>query len=181
MQQFVELVEDQRVALVGNANSLLTMMDNKARDIDASDIVIRMNAGLPGVLPAERVGRKTDIWATAKHFPGLQPPAKLMMFMKLTELGDRHWERYQDNPLFYPMWRWTQELEDEVRDYVGADPGTGIRLLYLLKRYAKPKSVTCYGMDCWDTVSSWSGKPNTPNHVPMLEKEAMLSLMQEDQ
>lgn len=178
MKQLQELVEGKSVALVGNAMSLLHKSEPDASAIDSHDVVIRINAGVPGVLPAKMVGRKTTVWATAKWF-GVEPNPELLVFMKLTKLGDEHWQKLLSEERHYPMERWPQQLEDEVRDYVGADPGTGIRLLYLLKRHAKPKSVTLYGMDCWDTLSSWSCKPNTPNHKPLKEKAALLRLMSE--
>jgi len=179
MWRLAELTMGRSVALVGNAKSLITG-PGAAKEIDSHDVVIRMNAGLPGVLPHGKVGRKTDVWATAKHFPGLSPDVKLMIFMKLTKLGDAHWKHFQEDSGFTsPMTRWPADYEAEVRGFVGADPGTGIRILYYLKRFCCPTSLGIYGMDCWDTLSSWSNKPNTPNHVPLLEKDAMQRLLSE--
>ena len=181
MNYLPDLVRDKTVAVVGNAKSLIETSKSQAANIDAADVVIRMNAGIPPIVPAGKVGSKTTVWATAKHFGSrMNPDCQLMLFMKLTKLGDQHWGDFlNDTHRDYPMERWTQELEDEVKEFVGADPGTGIRIVYFLKHYCQPKKITLYGMDCWKTLSSWSNKPNTPNHVPLLEEQALLRLMSE--
>lgn len=177
MKRVEQLVAGKTVALVGNAISL-TQGENRALEIDSHDVVIRMNAGLPTVVGSRYIGKRTTIWATAKHFGMLNPDCAMMVFMKLTKLGDQHWGMFLlDRHRPYPMVRWSQALEDEVKEFVGADPGTGIRLLYWLKRIAHPKWVSIFGMDCWSTPSNWSKKYNTPNHKPDLERTAIARLM----
>lgn len=186
LDEFADIVEGKSVAIVGNALSLLNGLIPHGTEIDSHDIIVRMNMGIPGThfrpgihLTPERVGSRTDVWATAKYF-GIEPTCKLGIFMKLTELGDKHWGYFQEKRRkTFPLVRWPQELETEVRDFVGADPGTGIRLVYFLKRHSAAKSISVFGMDCWDTLSNWSLKPNTPNHVPQLEKQALSSLLRE--
>ena len=181
MRELADLVRGKTVAVVGNALSLVNKSAPDGSLSDACDHVLRMNAGVPGVLDPMMVGNRTTIWATAKHFGSLDPKPELMVFMKLTELGDRHWLKFQSEfaKRPYPMIRWPQSLEDEVRKYVGADPGTGIRMLYYLKNYTEAASIGAFGFDCWHTPSSWSGRPNTPNHKPHLEIEAMYRLFSE--
>lgn len=97
-----------------------------------------------------------------------------MVFMKLTKSGDRDWARFlKDNDRDYPMIRWPQELADECVEFCQCDPGTGLRWLWWLKKKASPASVDIYGMDCWETPSSWSKKFNTPNHNPSAERAAI--------
>jgi hypothetical protein len=165
MQQFADLVAGKSVALVGNASSILSR-DDGAR-IDAHDVVVRFNLGLPGIVKhTVSLGRRTDIWVTAKWWGRRPTNAKLAVFMKLTAIGDRDWGRMQDETWTYPLIRWPQELADECIAYVKCDPGTGLRVLWWLKKKAKPLSVSLYGFDCWKTPSTWSGKLNTPNHSP---------------
>jgi hypothetical protein len=173
MKLLEDLVRGQRVALVGNAQSL--SKQGKAEEIDGHDIVIRMNLGLPGLI--EGIGERTDIWATAKWWGGTAPLCRAAVFMKLTELGDRHWEQWSKVGPTFPMVRWPADLEAEVREFVGADPGTGIRMLYWLKRKSDPLTVSVYGMDCWETPSNWSNRMNTPNHKPSLERAALEKLL----
>lgn len=173
MKALEQLVAGKTVALVGNAKSL--QREEKGWEIDSHDVVVRINLG-PTILKPHRTGSRTDVWATAKYFPTYSE-CQHMVFMKLTPLGNSHWGMFRTHYPDRSKERWTQELEDEVREFVGADPGTGIRLLYWLKRKSSAARVSIYGMDCWDTVSWPSGQMNTPNHVPDLERQAMARLL----
>jgi len=176
MTMLARYVCDKSVALVGSAKSLHSQ--DKAQQIDAHDVVIRMNLSTPTVQLPSLVGRKTDIWAMAKSFSGHRTPpgTSHILFMKLTELGNRDWVCALNERRSVDLTRWPQALEDQVKEFVGADPGTGIRLLYWLKRIAKPKSVSIFGMDCWETPSCWSGAPAAA-HDPALERIAMATLL----
>lgn len=171
-----EIVAGKTVALVGNASSLL--QQDRADEIDSHEFIIRMNMGVPVVIAPEKIGWRCDLWATAKRFPSVPRDIfRAILFMKMTRLGDREWEAFQSERLAIPLVRWTHDLEAEVRDFVGADPGTGIRMLYWLKRKASPRSVSVYGMDCWETRTHWSARFQTPNHNPELERIAMEKLL----
>lgn len=183
MRPIADLVAGKTVALVGNAASILR--EQHGESIDAHQIVIRMNLGLPEQIGRPvLIGRRTDIWATAKYWGGIYPKnAPSWVFMKplgLTKLGDEHWlaceslwEMVGDDSLD----RWPMDLEREVRDFVGADPGTGVRLLYWLKRHASPLQISLFGFDCWQTPSHWSNKGPTSNHSPRLERLAIERLL----
>lgn len=171
MQLLAEIVRGKTVALVGNSSALPGQ--GRGDQIDDHEVVIRMNLGLPKLISG--IGSKTTIWAAAKHWK-VQPPDGVQagVFMKLTALGDQHWPKFHaqcPNSV-----RWPADLEAECRAFVGADPGTGIRLLWWLKTKADPDKVTHFGMDCWLTTSHWSGSFNTPNHRPDLELAAMQKL-----
>lgn len=59
MQEALRIVEGKTVALVGNA---MSMLENKCADeIDAHEVVIRLNMGLPHILPLSLIGGKTTI------------------------------------------------------------------------------------------------------------------------
>ena len=176
MQKLVDYVAGKSVALVGNAESILA--GDFGAEIDEHDVVVRMNLGLPRSLPRDAVGERTSLWATAKHWTGMCPKdADWILFMKLTELGDKHWHALMKEDLPVPSIRWPKELEAECKAFVGADPGTGVRVLWWLKTYCKPRIVQVYGVDCWATRSHWSGKRNTPNHDPEKERDAFRRLM----
>lgn len=179
LQALADLVADKRVALVGNAESILAC--DRGYEIDTHyDIVIRMNGGLPRIVGNERaIGRRTDVWACAIPFGPPPPETKFVVFMKLTEKGDRDWpvvlEACERRECLAE--RWPESYEAMARSYVGADPGTGIRLLWWLRHHARPLSVAVFGMDCWRTRSHWSKRGNTPNHDPGLELLALQRLM----
>lgn len=177
MQRLREIVDGRRVALVGNASSIRGSCLGPV--IDAHEVVIRMNICFPGGGHhwVDDIGEKTDVWATAKHFGDPPHGSKLMVFMKLTTLGDRDWKHYLATHPNMPKVRWPHDLETDCRNFVGADPGTGIRLLWWLRRQAQPESISVYGMDCWETTSHWNGRMNTPNHSPEKERIAMARLL----
>lgn len=177
VQTLAELVAHQSIALVGNSEAILRQCP--AEIIDRHDLVIRINRGLPRVIGEKAIGCRTSIWATAKYWPDLDPPADCaaILWMKLTEMGKRHLAELRASRPKVPIVEWPQKFEDECREYVGADPGTGIRLLWWLRTYTSMRSVSVYGMDCWDVPSHWSGKKNTKNHYPELERQAMLRLL----
>lgn len=169
------LVADKHVALVGNSQAILG--SNQGDAIDDHDIVIRMNLGLPSTrIDPFSVGYRTDVWATARHWPNVSVPASVIciLWMKLTKLGAHELKQWNRDPPSQPIIQWPKDLEAECRKFVGADPSTGIRLLWWLKdRCAK---ITPYGMDCWRDVSHWSGQRNTHNHDRDKEWDAMRRL-----
>lgn len=176
MQPLAELVKGKSVSLVGNAKSILSAKQHNA--IDSHDIVIRMNRGLPKLVKGE-IGHRTDVLATAKYWDDIcDCKVPLLVFMKLTPLGDKHFGELVSklNPASRLI-RWDRHLEDECRKFVGADPGTGVRLLWWLKNYSEATMVYLYGFDCWKTVSHWSNRKNTPNHRPDLERIAIDKLL----
>lgn len=179
MPSLADLLEGKSVALVGNSSRILR--DRPGKLIDRADVVIRMNRGLPQVTDPNAIGKRTTVWATAKFWPDLRIPedCELVIWMKLTKLGKQQREHMSAmcQRQICPMLLWPQEREDECREFVGADPGTGIRLLWWLKHHARARAVSVYGMDCWEVPSHWSGKMNTPNHYPQLERDAMLRLL----
>lgn len=173
-----DLVVDRSVAIVGNSERILR--DRPGKIIDRADVVIRMNRGLPGVIDQRAIGYRTDIWATAKYWPDLKVPEDCgaVLWMKLTALGKRQLPMMVNHiGAQCPIFVWTRTDEQDCRAFVGADPGTGIRILWWLRTHAKPRSVSVFGMDCWEENSHWSGKKNTPNHKPDLERAAMLRLL----
>lgn len=173
------VVRNMSIALVGNSRRILT--EKPGRRIDSADFVIRMNRGLPGLIDPNAIGMRTDLWATAKYWADATAVnvAKHILWMKLTPLGREQIQmlKRDENVLNRTLWSWAEDDEAECREFVGADPGTGIRLLWWLRTKANPRSVSCYGMDCWEVESHWSGKMNTANHNPAMERAAMLRLL----
>ena len=174
--KLADLTAGKSVALVGNSIKLLDA--GLGDEIDSHDVVIRMNRGLPNAY--DSIGSKTTIWTVGRYWPDLEPPkdCELIMWMKLTQLGvsdyyraKQHWARTTEI-----QW-WSHADEQAATDFVGAPPGTGIRLLWWLKSFGTPRAVQTYGMDCWKAVSHWSGQLNAPAHDPDLERIAMEKLL----
>lgn len=165
------LVANRTVALVGNAPSLLNQFCGP--EIDEHDVVIRINRGASLARNVADLGLRTTVWATARYYQDIEVPSDcaVILWMKLTKLGGRELDQLLRSRPPCDVTPWPPELEDEVKAFVGADPGTGIRLLYWLTKKCECKKVSVYGMDCWET-----GAPPTPNHKPDKERAAMRAL-----
>lgn len=181
MNELRQLLADRTIAVVGNSERILEREDGTL--IDGHDIVLRMNLGLPDLkvgntrVSRTAVGYRTDIWATARYWPNVLPKeCKAIIWMKRTKLGKEELSTLMASQPHCPVYVWPQHLEDEVRNFVGADPGTGIRILYWLKRHCYMRAINTFGMDCWEANSHWSGHGPTRNHKPSLEKKAMTEL-----
>jgi hypothetical protein len=177
VKQLQDLVRGKSVALVGNAQSLLK--EGRAKEIDAHDVVIRINLGLPAKIDPKALGTKHTVWVTARYWgETVQPDVDLIVFMKLTVIGDRDWERFQGERERRPtMIRWPAALADECIDYCKCDPGCGLRILWFLKKHCAPQAVDIYGMDCWETPNTWGNAFNTPNHNPQQERAIIQKLL----
>lgn len=173
-----DIVAGMSIALVGNSAAILR--EKPGRQIDSRDVVIRINRGIPQVVDPDAIGHRTSIWATAKHWNDLEAPkgCHVAMWMKLTALGRVQLPFFRHaHEKHLVVEEWSQTDEDLCREFVGADPGTGIRMLWWLRHRADPRSVSCYGMDCWEEPTHWSGRKQTANHRPDLERQAMLRLL----
>lgn len=177
MPSLPDLVAGRSVALVGNSAAIL--VERPAKLIDAAECVIRINKGLPSLIDPDAIGRKTTIWATARYWPECAIPddCETVLWMKLTRLGDQEWREMLAAGPRKTVLRWPNHLEMPCRDYVGASPGTGIRLLWWLKTHCKPTSVAVYGMDCWQNPTHWSGESFHWDHSAELERDAMNRLL----
>lgn len=177
IDQIRSIVSGKRVALVGNAMSLLK--ENRGGEIDEHDIVIRINKGLPEFVGSS-VGQKTDVWVTARHFKEVDPRRfRLTIFMKLTRLGDLEWSRLSssDEGVQSPIVRWPLDLATECMAYCKCDPGCGLRMLWLLKKKLDPSHISVFGMDGWKTPSSWNPEWHKfNNHNPARERQIIEEL-----
>lgn len=132
------LFEGRRVAIVGNAASLLHHSHGDL--IDQHDLVVRMNLGFP-VDPATQ-GRRFDLWCYSHHRvlrqvpSGFVPPTSVWMSPKFRDQADRGIACH-----FYPISYWRA-----LRQQFGARPSVGAMTIDLVSR-GKPREVTIIGFD----------------------------------
>lgn len=170
MQLFDDEIRGKRVAVVGNSASILK--ERLGMNIDSYEVVIRINLGIPCTRLPDRpyidpaaVGRRTTIWAAARYWPGVLPDfCKLILWMKLTKLGKQELNTLWDSKPHCPVELWPEDLERECKEFVGADPSTGIRLLWYMRNRLQPAEVATFGFDCWRSLTHWAGRRNTHNH-----------------
>ena len=139
------------VALVGNSSAGLKRTLGK--EIDAHDVVIRMNAGAPDTdEQCSALGSRTDIIAVGT-LECLEANAGLLRwdvdvwFWKATVFGDRQWEELSKDALRPSTWRVPKEWIQEAGEAVGSKPSGGICLMHLLLKHLKPESLSVFNID----------------------------------
>lgn len=172
-----ELVDGKSVAVVGNSEAIFEKQDGMA--IDGHDVVFRINLGLPWKFPGKRMslGFRTDVWATARYWPMAVPEeCKLILWMKLTDLGKIELAQMLESKPKQPVIVWTESLEKKCSEFVGASPSTGMRLCWWLKRGARPANISLYGFDHWKRKCHWANTVFHWDHKPHMEASAMREL-----
>lgn len=141
--QFANLISGKRVAIVGNAQSLLKR--EYGNEIDGHDLVIRFNHGIP-IDPVAQ-GTRTDIvslnslMSEDEVMEGFRPKHLLFLTPKL-----RHYRI--NSPVgvamtsFYPLkWWWDDRL------LIGKRPSSGFMGIRFVLRANTAREVTVYGFD----------------------------------
>jgi hypothetical protein len=179
------VVEGRTIAFVANSTDILA--GDRGAEIDAHDLVLRMNAGLPREEQHRAIGRRTSILtignltvyqAALRAFgAGAERPG-MSWWMKNTLYGERQWGRYQAHRWWKaPTWRFPKEWEDEVCALVGAPTSSGLLAVWALVTRFAPARVDVYGMTFFGALGSpdswWHNsraKPPCP-HPHVGEKE----------
>lgn len=166
-------VKDAAVVVVGNGPSALE--GTHGGIIDAHDVVVRINAGVPGKGQTKALGERTDVLACAKmsclHASRreLEKLPSQMWWMKRTKLG---WDELvllsRDLPEWVNRercWVWTRAYEEGATQYINpgrelterrlAKPSTGMRLAWFLTQHTTANMVSLVGFDFWATGDSW--------------------------
>ncbi|MDD7910889.1 glycosyltransferase family 29 protein [Pseudovibrio exalbescens] len=147
-------VRGNRVAIVGNAQSLLRT--SFGRDIDAHDIVVRLNRGV--VSPSARShGKKTDIWCFSV-LDQMTPVLKRANYRYRIGMSPKQVNLPDNEEIVYPSEYWSR-----LSALIGARPSVGCMALDLISRF-QPYSVTLYGFDFKETKSYYEKHHNFGQH-----------------
>ncbi len=170
-----QLVAGQRVALVGNAESLFSGPP-RAEEIDGHDLVVRFNLGVPGD-PEKDVwrGRKMDVWGGyASPWRRIETvkvgPDKVARRQDYNVVDLQEWNERVRQVWVVPFVRWKPApgLEGKVFGGYGmmreaqqvlsnkGSPTSGFTVAYMLVQHCEPASVDLYGFDFWQTRSAYS-------------------------
>ena len=172
---FKEFFNNKSIAIIGNAQSLFDQ--ELGKEIDAHDIVIRMNSGL--IKDPKSQGNKTTIWASS--FP-----------LKEKEINEKFNPKYvfwitpklSVKPVYsislhkkmfmlpFFIWESLYQKLDETR------PTTGLSIIYFVLEYCNAKKVDLYGFDFFETKSFYLEKIRTDTpHDFLKEKNFVHSLV----
>jgi Glycosyltransferase family 29 (sialyltransferase) len=147
------MVNGKSVALVGNASSLFGK--NLGAEIDAHDVVIRLNRGF--IVDPQSQGSRTDIAGTAR-------PLTLEQVCVQYKPQLIYW-------LFWRLWHippWNDEIWNKTeviptRDWHAANsqlkgrPTSGFVMCHTLLKHTKPKVLNVYGFDFYATDNFYRG------------------------
>lgn len=146
------------VAVVGNASSALQAKNGD--EIDAHDVVLRLNAGVP--LPEQKraIGSRTDVLSVGNlavlkdSMHRLRTPPDQVWFGKpsFSALGRREWPRLV-KIAHYPIWRIPSERMEGLKDEIGAWPSGGLVAAFIVLEHADV--IHLYGFDCFSSPTWW--------------------------
>lgn len=144
------------MALVGNSSSALERDLGPA--IDLHEVVIRINAGVPGEDQVSALGNRTDILAVGTLQCLLESEQHLhdtvpVWFWKTTRLGDKQWAALEEDG-FRDLWRVPAEWNHDARVAVGAKPSGGIGLVHALVHHMEPASISVFNFDFFGALGS---------------------------
>lgn len=177
LQSIQKNLRDQRIALIGNAKSVLT----RPKDIDSYDKVIRLNRGYPRDREAF-LGTRTDVLGLAIHLGSeeiveeFDPALLIWVSMAAWKKGQEHVPKWQLSPLLaasayqtgIPAW-------NDCRNKLGYRPSTGCLMIHFLASNISFKSLTLFGFDWWETPT-WYYESGPGPHCPMAEKRYVKQL-----
>jgi len=153
-------LEGKRIALVGNADSLLT---RPHPEIDEYDVVIRINRGVYVANESDRIGKRTDILLVSGFEQDIDTfLSSVREVVWMTPLKRNSLTADQVKLLYFYPKPWWQEVADEI----GARPSTGCMGIDLVSRYLLEGELHLYGFDFWRSPTSYSGINRPGPHSP---------------
>lgn len=158
-----------RIAVVGNSPRILERQDGAF--IDGHDTVIRFNFALPDDSNAASIGRRTDVMIAAKSITSRKNQNGTIKQMRAenpkVKLICRAGHRAAD-------FHFPPHLSRRLTRQWGAEPSSGLMVLYLLLGETKPKKVTAYGFDGLKTRPYYRcGPVHSARHKPAIEQEKL--------
>ena len=173
------------IALVGNGSSLKRL--KKGAEIDAHDIVIRMNLFYKFLDP-EITGTKVDIWACCFNWVGMYLEKPSIEIPSIWVTRPAHWDGSVSESANWRIPDWAKprikfELGDEgysisekmVRALGGKNPTTGFNALYIADKLFPSVGKDLYGFDFYEPNNYYYTEdaitfPVKHHHSPEIEK-----------
>ena len=159
MKRIAKLIKDKRIAIIGNASSMLYYK----HDIDSYDVIIRINLGYPIEDLKEQLGTRTDIWMICGGFSSRCNT--LEGYKKLNPLYTVSIDRNEELDTIIPNYiRYPQPLIEQLRAIIykpGEYPhaSTGLNALNMCINIGGFKDITLFGFDFFRTHDWTNVKP----------------------
>ncbi len=171
-KKLTSLVDGKKVALVGNAKSLFGR--NLGAEIDAHDVVIRLNRGF--VIDASQQGSRTDIVGTARalsleQLNQFNPMLVYWLFWRRWRIPS--WNNETWNKLeIVPIENWRASNRQTSRR-----PTSGFVMAYSLAHFSKPSLINLYGFDFYSSGNFYRGDKISRAHDHSNEREVFLKMI----
>ena len=149
------------MAVVGNSPDLLTQGHGEL--IDRHELVLRMNAGMPGPEHREALGERTDILAVGNltvlnEAPVGFQPGMVWFHKPSTRLGDREWAMLTSvgsvSDKHIPLHRLPPERYPALAEEVGAPPSGGLFVVSELLRHGLCGRLNLFGFSFFGAAGS---------------------------
>lgn len=165
------LVNGKSVAVVGNASSLFGK--NQGAEIDAHDVVIRLNRGF--IIDQTQQGSRTDIVGTARPFSVEQieqydPQLVYWLFWRRWRIptwNDAIWNLTEVVPL--DVWRASNRTMKKR-------PTSGFVMSHVLAQHTTAKDIAVYGFDFYQSGNFYRGDKISMAHDHDDERDAFLKM-----
>ena len=180
MDDFIELVKNKNVLLVGNGSSVLK--HDYSKDIDSYEFVIRFNYGIREHRKYPNSGKKADAW-----FYTIWNPKKCIGVWKSLKHKPKHCIRHAGEPVnigehqYHIPTEFRNKLNASLNYPKGKLASTGLCAIHYLVEYCDTKSITLIGFDSFNT-SNYYSHANTGRirHLADVERAYINKLFKEN-
>lgn len=161
INQLVEFIRDNDVALVGNSSKL----HKRAGDIDGHDLVVRMNRAWK-LSPAmrEHAGTKLDILCLSTEIKNLQ--TIVAQYEHTVWMTPKHRKRISPD-ITAKLYMYPEEWWEVLFLQLGARPSTGCMAFDFIRRSIGSGKITLYGFDFFRNVN-WYTKPKVIDRLKVI-------------
>jgi hypothetical protein len=162
------MVHGKSVAIVGNAQSLFGK--NLGSEIDAHDVVIRLNRGF--IVDPSQQGSRTDIIGTARplsleQIQRYNPKLVYWLFWRWWRLptwNAETWEKTEVVPV--SLWR-------KANKQLSKRPTSGFVMVNTILDHTSSTRVNTFGFDFYETPNFYRGAKMGNAHKPMDEGDCL--------
>lgn len=144
--------ENKRIAIVGNASSLLSKGYGDL--INDYDIVVRINRA--NIVDEVAQGNKTTVWATSFKYENTLDGYEFLLWLTPffhSRLCYPSKEMLENGLLLYSFGEWKS-----LGDSIGAYPTSGLMILDFLMGNTKYKNISLFGFDFFKTPNHYENK-----------------------
>ena len=178
LKQLKESITGRRIAVIGNAQSILE--HQYGSDIDSHDVVIRLNLG--SIVDQVSQGSRTDILGFS--FPQVTSSwveqnlgrPKLIWLTPKNRDNSAYFDSFKQNIYYYPISRW-EKLSKAIKN---GRPSSGLMMIDLVQ-IMQPKEINLFGFDFKKTKTYYLKNDHVGPHSWDLEEKLVTKILSNNQ